>query len=293
MQLLKYPGAKIHVWGGFGSQLYGVYTFLLLRRQNPKRESQLVFHSSGVTARSPQTHLLNRNLPIIYIDDFSVSSRTHKLRENEPTTLKLSRGLKRFLSLLGFIDSLEPADGHAITKFRTIQFRGHYTYFSLDQAVLAELIALPDESGLPLFEIDKPILESQMGIHFRLGDLLELESKSYLDPERISKLIQGNLCDSGCDVVVYTDSLDDFWTRIRDGIKVDNVTASSKDPITTIQELVRSNIFIGTTSKISIWICIFRCLTAVGRISYMPIEMKQTLDRQLKFLNSSGVNYYN
>ncbi len=290
---MKYPGAKIHVWGGFGSQLYGVYTFLLLRRQHPKRESQLVFHSSGVTARSPEVHLLNRNLPIIYIDDFSVSSRTEKLSTNHPLTLKLLRGLKTFLGLLGFIDSLEPIGGHAVTKFRTIQFRGHYTYFSLDQTLLAELIALPDELGIPLFELDKPILESQMGIHFRLGDLLDLESKSYLDPKRISKLIQVDLSDSGCDVVVYTDSLDDFWTQIRDGIKVENLSASSKDPITTIQELVRSNIFIGTTSKISIWICIFRCLTVGERISYMPIEMKLTLDRQLRFLNSSGVKYYN
>lgn len=289
---MKYPGAKIHVWGGFGSQLYGVYTYLLLRRQNPKRESQLVFHSSGVTPRSPELHLLKRNLPIVYKDDFSVSSTTHNHIATERFTLKLSRSLKKFLSMLGLIDSLEPASGHAITKFRTIQFRGHYTYFSLDQALLVELISLPDESGLPLFDIDKPILESQMGIHFRLGDLLDLESKSYLDPKRISKLIQVNLSDSGCNVVVYTDSLDDFWVRVRDELKVDEISASSKDPITTIQELVRSNIFIGTTSKISIWICIFRCLTAGGRISYMPIEMKRALDRQLRFLNSSGVNYY-
>jgi hypothetical protein len=292
VQLIKYPIAKIHVWGGFGSQLYGVYTFLLLRKQNPKRKSQLVFHSSGVTARSPEVHLLNRNLPIIYVDDFSISSTSQELNATNPLTMKLSKRIKKLLSMLGVIDSLESAQGHAITKFRTIHFRGHYTYFSLDGALLEELISLPDESGFPLFALGDPIVESQLGIHFRLGDLLDLKSKTYLNPERISKLMQGHFSNSICDVVVYTDSLDDFWARIRDELKVKNVSASSKDPITTIQELVRSNIFIGTTSKISIWICIFRCLAAMGRISYMPLEMKRTLDIQLRFLNSSGVRYY-
>lgn len=292
MQLFKYPIAKIHVWGGFGSQLYGVYTFLLLRKQNPNRKSQLVFHSSGVTARSPQVHLLNRNLPIIYVDDFSVSNTNQVLNATNPLSKKLLRKFKKILTILGLIDSLESARSHAKTRFRTIHFRGHYTFFSLDGVLLDELISLPDESGFPLFALGDPIVESQLGIHFRLGDLLDLKSKTYLNPERISKLVQGLFSDSTYDVVVYTDSLDDFWARIRDELKVKNVSASSKDPITTIHELVRSNIFIGTTSKISIWICIFRCLVAAGRISYMPLEMKRTLDIQLRFLNSSGVRYY-
>lgn len=292
MPLIKYPKAKIHVWGGFGSQLYGVYTYLLLRRQNPERESQIVFHSSGVTARSPQINLLSRNLPIVFIDDFSTSHTAHETGATQSLYLNLLECFKKFFTRLGFIDALEPENGVAKTKFRTLQFRGHYTFYSLDETLLAELISLPDESGLPLFDLDYQTVDSLIGIHFRLGDLLNLKSKSYLNPDRISKLIQSQLKNYGSNVAVYTDSLDDFWSQIRDRLFVEYVSASSKDPITTIQELVRSNIFIGTTSKISNWICIFRCLATDQRVSYMPIEMKHTLERELKGLNSSHVYYY-
>lgn len=289
---MKYPIAKIHVWGGFGSQLYGVYTFLLLRRQNPKRESQLVFHSSGVTARNPEIQLLSRNLPIVFVDDFSVSSTTKKPAITKSIIFMLSRIPKKILTLFGLIDSLESTRANVKTKYRTIQFRGHYTSFALNRELIIEMISLLDESGSPLFAIGEPIIRSQIGIHFRLGDLLDLKSKTYLNPERISKLLQSYFSEIGDDVVVYTDSLEDFWSQIRGAIEVDHVSALSKDPITTIQNLVRSNVFIGTNSKISIWVCVFRCLQGVGGVSYMPIEMKNSLDRQLRDLDSSGILYY-
>lgn len=251
-----------------------------------------MFHSSGVTSRSPEIHLLNRNLPIIFVDDFSVSNATHKLGSSRPIIFKLSRIPKKILSLLGFVDSLDSPGGNPKTKLRTVQFRGHYTYFALEPDLLKELILLSDESGSPIFAFDEPFLENQIGIHFRLGDLLNLESKNYLNPERISVLIEAQLSEPDSEVVVYTDSLEEFYGLVRDELKIENVSAFSSDPIITIQALVRSRIFIGTTSKISVWICIFRCLTMAGGISYMPIEMKKSLDTQLRNLDSSGVHYY-
>ena len=289
---MKYPVARIHVWGGFGSQLYGVYTYLLLRSQHPTRESRLLLHSSGVTARSPEINLLNRNLPIEFINDFSVAGPVNGTQLLKATTIKLSKFLKIISSLLGFVDSLETELGDTKTRYRTIQFRGHYTYLALDPYLLKELISLPDDSGSPLFVLSEPLSKSQIGVHFRLGDLLNLKSKTYLNPERISKLLQSELNQSRQDVVVFTDSLEEFWNNVRGEILVQNIYAFSVDPITTVQELIKSDIFIGTTSKISIWVCIFRCFTTIGGVSYMPVEMKRTLDNQLRYLNSSGVRYY-
>ena len=264
----------------------------MLRRQHPKREYQLVFHSSGVTARDPETHLLDRNLPIVFIDDFLVVGTTTKLSFRNAARFKLSRILKKILIRLKFIDALESPGDNPRTKFRTVQFRGHYTHLALEPNLLNELISLSDASGAPLFDFSKPIIKSQIGIHFRLGDLLNLKAKSYLAPARISSLIQSELSEANNKVVVYTDSIEDFWDRIRESLIVEDVSAFTKDPIATIQELVWSKVFIGTTSKISIWICIFRCHLNVQGISYMPIEMRESLNKQLRYLDSSGIKYY-
>lgn len=56
------------------------------------------------------------------------------------------------------------------------------------------------------------------------------------------------------------------------GFIVSNGNCSS--PEETILHLVKSQIFIGSNSKLSVWACLFRQLNNPNSINYLPIEIK-------------------
>jgi len=64
------PRIKIHVWGGLGSQLHAWYLAEALMVKHPGRKIKLVFHSSGVTRRTPEICQVLAEFKYIFVDDF-------------------------------------------------------------------------------------------------------------------------------------------------------------------------------------------------------------------------------
>jgi hypothetical protein len=115
-------------------------------------------------------------------------------------------------------------------------------------------------------------------IHYRLGDLLTLEEKSPIPKERLSRVL-GNILDLGfADFVVDSDSPEIAVSNIREVLSlsgyIDNTKISlfNGSLLEFISTGIEANVFVGTNSKISIWIALFRVNRSIG-MTFLPKEI--------------------
>jgi hypothetical protein len=126
-------------------------------------------------------------------------------------------------------------------------------------------------------------------IQYRLGDLLNLPEKGFVDSKllsdianfivdksHISKTIL--LTDSPAEAVQLLDTSNHNW-------KVANLS-----PISTIKLCVDSSEFIGTNSKISFWITVFRAL--MNKESHITEVFQEKLQILTNQLQSSRFIFY-
>lgn len=116
-------------------------------------------------------------------------------------------------------------------------------------------------------------------LHYRLGDLLTLSEKSPIEARKVASCI--TKLDSR-DVVVISDSPEVALRLL--GELVSNVNFKNLDlPIwDAIKFLTLAQVFIGTPSKISEWVAIFRVhFASKNAITVLPIEMKSQMNQVL------------
>ena len=92
----------VHVWGGFGSQLFGVSLALELCENSSNKDISLIFHNSGITRRNLELDLKVAPFKIVSRDDFSeeypVSDRSGNHNFNVSTIAKWALIKSRFLN---------------------------------------------------------------------------------------------------------------------------------------------------------------------------------------------------
>lgn len=262
-------GLEIHCWGGFGSQLFAWLKVLRIKEAFPNRTVTLIFHSSGVTERPVELNLQIPNVVVKQISDFHASPEIYS---RDFSRIKRSNYIfgfcKTILTRLGFIVT---EDGANLIKPWTLQIRSHYSY---------EII--PRETLLEMFEI----LKSQLGeakddadnlpaIQYRLGDLTTLPDKSPIDTCRFARFVEGFKA-----LRIYSDS-PELAARLFNEIYDKKVQAISKHPWGTILDCVSREHFLGTNSKISIWIALIRAITRPELVTWMPIELSDNINKLL------------
>jgi len=277
----------IHIWGGLGSQLYALGLLIDLKRNFPNRKFKCIFHTGGVTQRLPEiVNFLEGLATYSVVHDFTDVKKNESQVKIPQDTFRRgfqsprSLGIK-FLHSTGLVSNFN--ESTRVFPW-TIAIRGHYrtralTYHSL------QTIASRIQEHMPIN--DDP---DHLVIHFRLGDLIGL--KDTIAPSRLALAVQGKfLIKEDLRSLVYSDSPDLARKQLSPLLSIEQFP--SKDVWSTLVDCIRSQIFVGTNSKISYWAIYLRLTENPDSICMIPIELEDDLMHSLGNLSSfSNLVFY-
>jgi len=276
--MLKRREIRIHSWGGLGSQLFALGTAYQAHQRIPFRRIVLVIHSSGVTFRTLELDFKNEWLRIEFVDDFEDLVQNSKA---VPFSMlfKYRKIPLTLLTALGFMNSLNTDLELKRLKPWVTSIRGHYSHKRMDSDSLGFLARILDIAQIG------GVHPNAIGVHYRLGDLLTLESKSFISEKSLIKhlkLVRGVYEINQIDV--FTDSPGEAKQLL---LPIEtNLNVISIETLATIKELIGHEVFVGTNSKISIWITLFRLAANPKSIIYLPTKSSEELSRILDNFSS-------
>ena len=265
MNKFKFLDLKIHCWGGLGSQLYALAIANSLQAKFKRRRISLVLHTGGVSKRLAELNFIE-NLPfeVNQVNDFSPSTR----REHEIVKLKDRNSRKILKNVLYFTRFVCTANTDSeFTKIRpwTLALRGHYSYRTIESSFYDYLLLnLKDKVT------DSSVDQNVISIHYRMGDLLQLTNKSVYPVEKIvekvNELIETN---NYSKIIVYSDSPKNVEDALISAGLNKNFIVRDVDTIDVISECASSEYFIGTNSKVSLWIVNIRRFLGNGDMCFL------------------------
>ena len=259
-----------------------------LERRFPNRKFLLVFHNGGVTRREPELLKLIKGCKFKTVNDFDPTVARGSFKNILFFfTKSVGWSLRVFLRALGLA-----AYANNDLQFRKLQpwlisLRGHYSnrYISkeVSDRISNELFADISISGYI-------ISVGEVAVHFRLGDLVDLDSKKPISAERIAQGIAKSRLEieEGRKILVLSDSPKLAIERLATCTQNIEFEAIDVPPRETIALLVEVITFVGSPSKISEWVAVFRGNSDQPRIVWLPIEMKAQMSKIL----GSGVEIH-
>lgn len=243
---------RVHTWGGLGSQLFALSLIFDLMRKFPKKRIELLHHTAGVTRRlfeldfmlSPKTNLIVR-------DDFTIKSNLEIVGITKILKKNLLICVKYILNKIRISINLDKYKSIKKIKPWSIELRGHYS----KRPVSSEFL----EYCLKTFNYnpnEQKKYSNTLIVHYRLGDLLTLPEKSIIQPEMIITEIIGVLKFKDItNLDVYSDSPEVAKKMLS---PIDSLVETVRYTDVTTREVIENSIhaqyFIGTNSKVSIWI---------------------------------------
>ncbi|CAN2170454.1 hypothetical protein MCEMRE212_00042 [Candidatus Nanopelagicaceae bacterium] len=279
----KYTPLRIHVWGGLGSQLFAIALSMEISRKYPSRKIKLVLHSSGVTKRSPEICELFPEFDYQIVDDF----RTRETHDSQVRSFSINKILRATFRNLALFTALlaEENNGHSRKVRRwTLSIRGHYFHRSINEDFVALLRGRLE--NIASINVEK--FRQETVIHYRLGDLLELSNKSNVNPNRIRNAVLQNLQTS--EVTIFSDSTEKALTLLKGGLSDIRLVPGDLSALNILWAASSAGTFIGTSSKISYWICILRFSRDRHLQSFLPKEDKLIIDTIS--IVKSDIQYY-
>ena len=275
MLKIKTPTLRIHCWGGLGSQLQALCYYLKIKERHPERKIVLVLHTGGVTERKSEIDFLRNKVNIFSVLDYS----QHLLVTDNSKSKKLNfiRSAKKFSKyLLNSLRIVITNDKDTVKILPwTYEVRSSYSNIKVDKN---ELLCLWNLLSSNTFTQNY----NSIGVHFRHGDLAAKKSSSLIDFEVIAQIIsylKSNLT-SPNSVVVYSDSKQDMFSSILNF----EIDYKNIETLQTIFELVHKSTFIGTNSKVTLWIMLFRWALSIPCKNYLPLEIAN------KFLDMTRID---
>lgn len=279
----------VHSWGGFGSQLFALSLITKLEDDFPSKNFRLIHHTGGVTRREfelPSSLIV----PHKVIDDFKpgnsvVINKKKKFRNKIIKGLKIA--LNSFLHKTKIVLSFEDYSDANKIWFGTYQIRGHYSYISLapkDLRNINEVFKFNEKSN----QINNSVV-----IHYRMGDLVRADiSKQVISEEILISVISKLIIDySGLKVKLFTEGQPIALLNylIKEQLDFETIVG---DPIGILKAGLKAKIFLGSNSKLSIWICIFRSFSnSEKNPSFMPNSLKRNVENILGS-DWSEIKYY-
>lgn len=281
---------NIHCWGGLGSQLFAWGVAEQVLEKYPRKNVVLVLHTSGVTKRESNIDFLSNKFQLVYKDDYRPKNKRQKIFSKNKLSLSLI--FKKFFNQTSLIFTGDYLTNIEILKPWTLSLRGHYTNIIFPKKIIELMMNQIPE--IKLGELNFSNLPSGiMGIHYRLGDLLELENKSYIEPNVLAQLILDLVRKEDFDkIVLYSDDISSAKKMLA---KFSNLRISycNKNIWETILDLCTSKSFIGTNSKISMWVILFRGILGNELQAYFPDSMKKNIERiSPDIKDTSNITYY-
>lgn len=266
---------RVHGWGGLGSQILACVVAKRLTSIFPARKVVLILHSSGVTRRVIEIpEELTRGFTVVTQDDFKNSNVARKTNNSEiARESNFRNSVTFFFERLGILARLNTQQEFSELKACVYEVRGHYAQISLTPEEVSWIANCLNISSAQKRK-HKPHL---IVLHLRLGDLLTLPTKSYINLNRLSSAIKSVSLQGK--VTIFSDSepseVEDLLQDAFEGIEYQ---VKRESAIKVIQEGAICDLFIGTNSKISLWIAIFRRSLSIGHTTLLPKEISQQLD---------------
>ena len=279
------PKIKIHTWGGLGSQLYAVALAIDIQQRSKHRHIEYISHTSGVTKRMPAIQFYSRN--VREKNDYKVIKSGQKNNKYKKKIIILG---KKFLLSTGILVNCNDTQGLAKIKPWTLSIRGYYSHREV--SLISAISILKRINNEFLSGENSNNLEA-VALHYRLGDLELLLEKSSINTNQVKSILEKVLNTAGAkEIYLYSDSILLAKSKLINSKPELNIVTRDISPLMTIHECVHSKVFIGTNSKISIWIAILRATKNINQTSYLPLEIKHMLIRDDNSFVNKSINFY-
>ena len=280
MPFLNKLTLKIHCWGGLGSQLLALNYYLRVQELYPRKRIILVLHTGGITARNSEIDFLSNKINLLKVDDYRAGSNDKQSHTTDSNSIFnfVKASIKSLANNFRFVitDDIKVLK----VKFWTFSVRCTYTSNILrkqDIVHMADILGITSNSAEQNFT----------GVHYRMGDLPTLKPSALVPLDSISKIINDlNKAGAVIDKVwIYSDSIVEN-SNLQLPKEIDSEW-KSVDTLQTISELSKAQYFIGTSSKVSLWVAIFRwALNTAGDV-YLPSSIMNQFE-QLTNIDRSG-----
>jgi hypothetical protein len=268
---------SVHCWGGLGSQLFAWAFVEQLRLKYPKKRIQIVFHTSGVTKRIPEIGFLSPRFELIYTNDYSEKFSTSTSGLNWKFNLKSI--FKKGLDSLRIINTSDRSASISQIMPWTISVRGHYSNVHIPKAIIQQMKLEMNKNHGKSIRIN-PEASNTLGIHYRLGDLLQLNNKSFISPQVIGPTITSVLTKENIyKTAVYSDSIDESKRYLQSYLPEDTEYVNSRI-WETLLVLSANKYFIGSNSKISIWVILLQQSHELSFQSWIPKSMGKNINNK-------------
>jgi hypothetical protein len=250
------------------------------------RRVNLVFHTSGLTERVreiPAEWL--SGLTFHQVKDFNISSSSPQSKKSKRINFLIRNFLISALIKFGLLSRTNTDNDIESLKPWVLEIRGHYTQLSLSVAEISKM--------MKLIGLDKDeTTEVYNAIHYRLGDLMQLSSKTHISPDRIREAYEKTFYDQN-PIIILSDSSKYTIEKLLPKVgSLSHVSYLNLNSFETIAACYNSRQFIGTNSKLSLWIALFR-LSNNRECNLLPLELSHhvsfLLNREFK---SDELVYY-
>jgi hypothetical protein len=245
---------RVHSWGGLGSQLFVLAFIYDLRKKFPKKKILLVHHTSGVSRRLFELDsILESNISLKLIDDYQPNQGINQNKNKNVLKYLLIKIIKNILEKLYILINIDQNPDINKIKPWTMIIRGHYSKRLISDKFLSNCVKKFANNGLHF-------PTSTLIIHYRLGDIINLPGKSIIKPnyviEKIRKIAE---IDKFEQILVYSDTISEAKKLLSPLENLSNsIQFSDESTLTVVQNAIIAKYFIGTNSKVSIWISKFR-----------------------------------
>lgn len=285
------PTLQIHCWGGLGSQLFAWAVVEQCLLEKPNRRITLVLHTSGVTQRSSELSALAKFVEIVQVTDFKPNEFSIESATKVALRSRFTKFILRMLQKSKFILSTEKIED---IKPWTFQLRSHYSRRYIPTKVCENMFNRFVQ--IELLENIFSGTDALVGIHYRLGDLLTLENKSYVPHETIISVIQDLSSKHKLNrslIKLHSDSPEvasEKLSPLREKFTIQQV---EQTPWETLSALLQYKFLVVTNSKIGIWAIIFNVRLGLPHLIMAPKEMKSDLTLILgRDIYTSKIEFY-
>lgn len=200
--------------------------------------------------------------------------------------MKFSRN---FLDFLGIIITDDSKSIVRRVKPWTRDIRCHYSTQHIPSRIFDLLVEQADGLDQVLSQSKCMQSSSQIAIHYRLGDLVELGSKKPVDWDRISSVVRNIMTEnsSQIEVSISSDSPELALSILKDSFPEMNFQVLAANAWNTILQFVNSTVFVGTNSKLSLWIAMIMVQKSPNPVNiYLPVEVRHHIEANLGNLTS-------
>lgn len=278
------PKIRIHCWGGFGSQLNAVSLAYELKNKFPNRRIQILIRTGGI-------HNISFELKSISLVDFNIKEYRiyNKIEASDANFKYLSKYLlpivKKYFLKIGISALCNSREELNSLKPWILFVRGSYNFYPSKDFL--------DFLYHKIKKVNNSLENNTNYVHYRLGDLLHLSSKGPIVEDRIFQQIK-NVYKSGLGTNYVVLSSDpeiarEKFLRFHSQAKIEFLGV---DPLQVLIFGVSGRVFIGTNSKISVWVVNLRRNLNMG-YNYLPETFKDFYQDELHdFSDARAITFY-